>query len=123
MVKLGHKTGFDENDTHQGVSRRLHSKAQIVAEAQRQQCRSHVLRPVGLEIHVHTGDGVCKRQTPGMQRLPNHATGRRTAIDKIANERVSDVGHVHPNLVGAPSVQGAPNQAATLSLRQNIQGG
>ena len=99
MVKGGHKTGFDVNGQHQGVSRRMHSKAQIVAQAQWLQCRRHVLRPVGLEIHVHTGDRVYKCQTPGMQCLPNHAAGSHTAINHVADERVTDVGHVHPNLV------------------------
>ena len=56
--------------------------------------------------------GMVEGEAPGVQHEAARACllPLRVGIDRIADERVAEVQHVHTNLVGAPCVQGAHDQ-------------
>ena len=55
-----------------------------------------------------------KTQPIGMKRLALHSRSTSPSIKTVRNQRVPDGCHVHPNLMGAPSVQGALHPATEV---------
>src|SRR4051794_33708046 len=59
-----------------------------------------------------------------LQRLYERLTGRRryaetTAIERIAHQRITEMGHVHTNLMGAPGFQLDPHMGMRAEAFQH----
>jgi hypothetical protein len=56
-----------------------------------------------------------KCQSAGMQGLSTHIRRRGTTINRVSDQRVSEVRHVDPDLVRAAGVQNTANPASDLT--------
>ena len=65
----------------------------------------HILRQGLLPRHGLPGDGVEEGEPGGVEGGPGDQAVSLRAVEKVPGEGVADVGHVHPDLVGAASVQ------------------
>ena len=66
-------------------------------------------RQITLEIQFLTGDGMNKSNTLGVEALTIQILANLrlffSAIHRITGHRMTDVGHMHTNLVGASGLQ------------------
>ena len=77
-------------------------------------------RPFRPEIQRFTRHGVLELEPSGVQRLPRgqafqslggnplgagHPPAATRPVNRVSDDRVTDMGQVHPDLVGAPGVQ------------------
>ena len=95
---------------------------------------NEVLRQRALPMQNFPGPRVLQYQQVGVQRLPVQAGQRRPAargqvgrlglevgaVDRIAHQRVSDMGEVDPDLVGAPGLELAGHQRGDQIGRAHV---
>ena len=62
-----------------------------------------------------------KRQSTGMQGLAREATARLAAINAVSHQRMTQMRHVHPNLVRTTGVQRAAHQTVRSVTIQQIK--
>ena len=69
---------------------------------------TEIVRQRTLHRHARPRRGVDEGEPPGVETLPRQARdGLFRPIDHISQQRVADVGHVHPDLMGAARLQAA----------------
>ena len=66
--------------------------------------RGQVGRQFGLELQRFAFNRMLERQVEGVEEMAVYQ-GTSVSIGAIAHQRVPDVGHVHPDLMGAPRLQ------------------
>ena len=88
----------------------------IVAEPQGGQCRSDVTRHVRRKGQWLPADRVIEGQPKRMQGLAVKPAHGRTTIDRIADQRMPQTGHVDPDLVRPTGLQRALDQATGVSV-------
>ena len=64
----------------------------------------HIIWKLRRKAHLLTGDRMRKFQLPGMKRLPADPGEIRT-VEKVTGQGMTDVLHVHTDLVGATGFQ------------------
>ena len=79
-------------------------------------CCPHIFRYRRVELHSFFRDGVDERKTGGMKRLAVNEKRVFSAVQGITKNRVSDVGHVHSDLVRPAGFKEQGNKGMALEV-------
>ena len=94
-----------------GTAGAFNSHVLIVSQAQSRNSGKNVHRQGRAEFQSLPRHRMRKRQTAGMQGLPLQPSPSLSAIQFVRYQRMTERGHVNPDLVRSACVQFAANQA------------